>query len=562
MEGSDFGIAAPAKGSVSLARRERSADNQETKPMPTSDDEMNRATDREKPTRSRGWLRFPLVRHLRSARNWIALGVLAPVGMLVVSAIMLLDLRRDAWEKAEQTSRNLLQVIERDIARNVEIIDLSLQAVADNIKAPGVAEISPALRQLVLFDRATTARDMGVMLVLDENGDSILDSGSVPARRVNNADRAYFQLHKARGDLGLHISPPLMSRLLGESVIVLSRRIDRPDGSFGGVVLASLKLSYFSTLFDRIGLGREGGINLYLRDGTRLMRYPAVQADIGANIGGAPTFQRFLAEDSGSFRGISVRDGVERYYAFTRVGDLPLILNVALGTHEIEAEWKAKAAVLGLAVLVLCGLTVLLSLLFGRELRRSATMQGALAKLARTDTLTGLANRRQFEEAFERSARASARTGRPLSLLVIDADHFKTYNDRFGHAVGDAVLQGLAEALTRSVRRPVDLVARVGGEEFAVLMPDTDREGGLQVAAAIHGATRTLTVPSAGIGPGSVTVSIGVAVATTGGSADLYRRADAALYEAKSGGRNRTRCAPDGSGAPPSHPRNLRLGAV
>ena len=360
MEGSDFGIAAPAKGSVSLARRERSADNQETKPMPTSDDEMNRATDREKPTRSRGWLRFPLVRHLRSARNWIALGVLAPVGMLVVSAIMLLDLRRDAWEKAEQTSRNLLQVIERDIARNVEIIDLSLQAVADNIKAPGVAEISPALRQLVLFDRATTARDMGVMLVLDENGDSILDSGSVPARRVNNADRAYFQLHKARGDLGLHISPPLMSRLLGESVIVLSRRIDRPDGSFGGVVLASLKLSYFSTLFDRIGLGREGGINLYLRDGTRLMRYPAVQADIGANIGGAPTFQRFLAEDSGSFRGISVRDGVERYYAFTRVGDLPLILNVALGTNEIEAEWKAKAAVLGLAVLVLCGLTVLL----------------------------------------------------------------------------------------------------------------------------------------------------------------------------------------------------------
>ena len=102
-------------------------------------------------------------------------------------------------------------------------------------------------------------------------------------------------------------------------------------------------------------------------------------------------------------------------------------------------------------------------------------MQGALAKLARTDTLTGLANRRQFEEAFERSARASARTGRPLSLLVIDADHFKTYNDRFGHAVGDAVLQGLAEVLMRSVRRPGDLVARVGGEEFAVLMPDSGR---------------------------------------------------------------------------------------
>lgn len=532
--------------------------------MPPSDDEKNRAKDGGVPpeSRSRRRLRLPLARHLRSARNWIALGVLAPVGMLVLSAIMLLDLRRDAWEKAEQTSKNLLQVIERDIARNIEIIDLSLQAVVDNIKAPGVAEISPALRQLVLFDRATTARDMGVMLVLDENGDSILDSNAVPARRVNNADRGYFQLHQANADLGLHISPPLKSRLLGETVLVLSRRIDRPDGSFGGVVLASLKLSYFSTLFDRIGLGREGGINLYLRDGTRLMRYPAVEADIGANIAGAPTFQRFLTEHSGSFRGLSVRDGVERYYAFTQVGDRPLILNVALGTHEIEAEWQAKAAVLGLAVLVLCGLTVLLSLLFGRELRRSATMQAELAKLARTDSLTGLANRRQFEEAFEREARASARTGRPLALLVIDADHFKTFNDRFGHAVGDAVLRGLADTLMRSVRRPGDLAARIGGEEFAVLMPGTDREGAGRVAAAIHDTTRTLMLPSAGIGPGSVTVSIGLAVSSAGGAADLFRRADAALYEAKSGGRNQTRSASDGASVPPPDRQSPRLAAI
>jgi hypothetical protein len=117
-----------------------------------------------------------LARRLRSARTWIALGVLAPVGMLVVSGLMLLDLRQDAWDKADQTSRNLLQVIERDIARNVEIIDLTLRAVVDNLKAPGVAEASPELRQLVLFDRATTARDMGAMFVLDENGDSVFES--------------------------------------------------------------------------------------------------------------------------------------------------------------------------------------------------------------------------------------------------------------------------------------------------------------------------------------------------------------------------------------------------
>ena len=513
-------------------------------PMPTSDGDQSRSNGRRPQLIRR--LRSDVRRFICSAPTWIDLSVLAPIGMVVLSAIMLLDLRRDAWDKAERTSRNLLQVIERDIARNVEIIDLSLQAAVSNLKSPGLAEIDPTLRQLVLFDRATTARDMGVMLILNENGDSIIDSNAVPARPLNNADRGYFRLHKAQADLGLHISPPVTSRLLGVPVIVLSRRIDKPDGSFGGVVQASLRLSYFSNLVDQIALGQEGGINLYLADGTRLMRYPAVPSDFGANLAETSTFKRYLAERSGSFTGVSARDGIERYSTFTQVGTLPLILSVSLGTREIVAEWQAKATVIGLAVLFLCGLTVSLSLLFSRELGRRATMQAELAKLARTDNLTGLANRRHFEEAFEQALRASARTGRPLSLLVIDADHFKTYNDRFGHAVGDAVLRGLAEALRLSVRRPSDLAARIGGEEFAILLPETDREGALQTATAIHRATAALTLPSAGIEPGCVTVSIGLAVSSAGGAAaDLYRRADAALYDAKSGGRNQTRCAPD-----------------
>ncbi len=115
-----------------------------------------------------------LSRPLEYSRAWVALGVLAPIGVLIVSASMLLDLRRDAWDKAEQTSRNLMQVIERDIARNVEIIDLSLRAVVDNLRAPETGEASPKARQMILFDRAASARDLGVMLVLDGNGDSSL----------------------------------------------------------------------------------------------------------------------------------------------------------------------------------------------------------------------------------------------------------------------------------------------------------------------------------------------------------------------------------------------------
>ncbi|WP_375275272.1 GGDEF domain-containing protein, partial [Methylorubrum thiocyanatum] len=172
-----------------------------------------------------------------------------------------------------------------------------------------------------------------------------------------------------------------------------------------------------------------------------------------------------------------------------------------------------------------------------------------------TDLLTGLPNRRRFEEAFEQAAKASRRADRPLALLVIDADHFKRYNDRHGHVVGDAVLKSLAKSLTESLRRPNDLAARVGGEEFAVLLPDTDRAGAARIAEAIHAAVADLAVPAAGIGPGSITVSIGLAVsAGDRETEDLYRRADAALYEAKESGRNRTCCAPGAAEEAPDRP--------
>ncbi|NEU12754.1 GGDEF domain-containing protein [Methylobacterium sp. BTF04] len=486
-----------------------------------------------------------LYRRLNSAHTWIVLSVLAPIGMVVVSSLMLLDLRQDAWEKADQTSKNLLQVLERDIARTVELYDLSLRGAVDSLHAPGVAQLSPELRQLVIFDRASTARDLGVMIILDERGDIAADLDAVPPRKGNYVDRDYFRVHRTRGDLGLFIGQPLISRLTGERMLPFSRRINKTDGTFGGVVLGSVKLSYFTHLFSQISLGRAGAINLYLRDGTRVMRQPYVESDIGKNIADAPTFERFVRENSGTFVGTSVRDGIERHYNFTRVGDLPLVLNVALSVDEIEADWRLKALVIGGIVLLLCGLTITLSLLFSRELRRRTAMQAEFAKLSKTDGLTGLPNRRAFEAGF---AEASGYHGRPLSLLIVDADHFKHFNDSHGHQIGDDVLKGLAQCLSASVHRPQDLVCRVGGEEFTLLLPDTDQAGALRIAEKVHAEVSTLAIGSVGIGAGAVTVSIGLASVTSTQErdtslTDLYRRADAALYEAKEGGRNQTRCA-------------------
>ena len=500
-----------------------------------------------------------LIRTLRSANTWIILGILAPIGMLLVSGLMLLELRRDAWTKVELNASNLLQLLERDIARNIEIIDLTLQGLVGNLKEPRIAGLDPEIRQLLLFDRLTSARDMGIIVVLDEHGAITIDSGSLPPRQATYADRDYFKLHQSRADLGLQISRPLSSRLTGAATIMLSRRIDKPDGSFGGVVVASLRLSYFRQLFRDIGLGHLGLINLYKTDGTRIMRYPYDEALIGKSSAETPNFKRYIREGEGTFVSPTFSDGIVRHHTFGRIGALPLVLSIALSADAVEAEWREKALVISCIVLVLCGLTIGLSLLFGRELRRRSETQAELARLSDTDALTGLANRRRFEAAFDEAWKDAGGMGETLSLLVVDADHFKRFNDRYGHAVGDAVLVGLGMRLAASVHRPEDVVFRVGGEEFVVLLRDTDAAGALQVARRIHEEVAELTVASASLAAGSVTVSIGLASAApalpeAGTASDLYRRADGALYEAKAGGRNQTRCAaePPGRRAAPT----------
>lgn len=164
----------------------------------------------------------------------------------------------------------------------------------------------------------------------------------------------------------------------------------------------------------------------------------------------------------------------------------------------------------------------------------------ALALLAETDPLTGIANRRRFFRSAEHEALRAKRHGTPWSVLWIDLDHFKAINDTFGHDTGDAVLRTVADRLRRHLR-DVDLVARVGGEEFAVLLPATDTQGAAVVAQRLRASIENEPAPTGS----PVTCSLGVAEAARGEAlANVCRRADAALYEAKQAGRNRVVVAP------------------
>lgn len=165
-----------------------------------------------------------------------------------------------------------------------------------------------------------------------------------------------------------------------------------------------------------------------------------------------------------------------------------------------------------------------------------------LALLSRTDNLTRLANKRHLDETLEREWMRSQRNGEPLAVLMLDVDHFKLYNDTYGHLAGDACLRQLAETIHHSVREQCDFTARFGGEEFCVVMPDTDLATAREIAERIRAAVEALQLPHAGSARGHVTVSIGVASSAQSQASceeDLVGNADKALYEAKRRGRNR-----------------------
>ena len=180
---------------------------------------------------------------------------------------------------------------------------------------------------------------------------------------------------------------------------------------------------------------------------------------------------------------------------------------------------------------------------FAEKTRELDVIRDSLTKSeerARTDTLTGLANRRALDE-FLRKAQTTADWGEPLSVLLLDIDHFKTFNDNFGHGVGDQVLRLMAKVLREKVRED-DLPARYGGEELIAVLPDADLATCAEIAERIRRAVADAKITRRSTGevlPG-ITVSIGVAQYRAGETiADLVERCDRALYLAKGGGRNR-----------------------
>lgn len=483
---------------------------------------------------------------IRSERVLVMASSLVVIAILSIVTFLLIREHAAAQQEATRAATNIVQLIDADVLRNAELYDLSLQGLVMAAKREDLKDVSPAIRHLALFDRATAAPYKGDILLLDKHGDVIADSASITPRIGNYADREYFQSHIQDPNPGMMISRPFRSRShRQEWRISFSYRLNDERGEFMGVAEAAMRLNYFNQLFKSLNIGHGGTVNLVSRDGIVLAQEPPLADDmIGKDFSKRPNFVRILREGNGSFTSISSVDQTQRLYTFSQVGSLPLIVVVALSSQEVFASWQRTALLVSGATGALCIGLLWLTWLLRRELRRRYRAERELAQLASVDSLTGLANRRTLDETLQQEWLRAQRSGQPLSVLMIDADHFKAFNDRHGHQRGDDALRALAQLIGKHVRRPADLAARYGGEEFSVVLPETTTAGAFTMAQHIREAVEQLPPVTEGEAP--MTVSIGIATWVNGPYGELQQllfAADKALYQAKASGRNRVVCA-------------------
>jgi len=468
-----------------------------------------------------------------SAKLLIVSSVVTVIGFSAICANVMLNMRRGEEVSARQSLENLASSIDADISRNIEVYDLSLRAVASNMVMPEIKDVSKPIRHLILFDHAATARHFGAIEVFDATGKLTVDASTLDPLPENRAEEEYFTVHRDNPDAGLFISRPILHR--GAYAIVLSRRITGPDGSFQGVVAGSLRFTYFHELFGRLQLGEGDTICVLRADRTIIMRRPFDLDVIGKKLGDMPRGKQPTMGTGSTFSGVGPVDDVARLYV-RGASTSPLTVIVGKPVNDVFALWYTEAIRIGAIMTALIAFVLAVTLFLARDIRRRADAEDKLEELATTDALTGLKNRRKFDEAIDSEWRRARRHKTPLSLLMIDADHFKTYNDTYGHQAGDQVLVGIAICISDSVKRAGDCAVRYGGEEFAVLLPGTASADAMMIAETIRRKVQGWSDE-----PEISTVSVGIASVTPQAGtdwADFVNAADKALYAAKAAGRN------------------------
>lgn len=293
---------------------------------------------------------------LRVPPGWmIGASILVAVASLSFGVAVLLELRKSEWARVLQADASNVSAIAADIARDIELYDLSLRAVADDLAIPEVKQMDPQTRQAILFEPNATAKQLGGILVINESGHAVANSHDLRPRFNDYSHREYFRVPRDNPNVGLFIGRPFITNS-GKYVIPLSRRLSHHDGSFAGVVVGIIKLGYFEELFSRLSLGPDGSIGIYRTDGILISRFPLRDRDIGFNVGRSA--QMFQKQTGNQYVTTAIIDGVKRLYSSRQIGEFPLVVALGTSIDRIYAPWRKQAWVIGIVGLLLALATI------------------------------------------------------------------------------------------------------------------------------------------------------------------------------------------------------------
>jgi diguanylate cyclase (GGDEF)-like protein len=460
--------------------------------------------------------------------SWtVAFAVCLSAAVMGIETWQMWHVREANLRSAKFVTASLAESIAQQVETTLKTADTVVATLVQRAEVDGVDPDSLQRLYGVMTSLAAALPAIHEMGLTDKDGNAIVKSLVARPVGLNYRERDYFRYLASHDTRDVFIGSPVRSKIDGSLNITVSRRFNARDGSFAGVVVTSVSMDFFRKLFESIQSKSMNSISLVGDDGMVLAASPEAFGDGG--------FAALAASPPDALEYLPPEGGVRRVGSYNRLSRYPMIAVVAEDSALILAQWHAQLRVHAAIVL---GILAIIGVLAYRvdQANRATRMQ------ALRDGLTGLANRRCFNETIEREFGRAKRHWQPLSLIMMDIDLFKSFNDRFGHPAGDACLGAVGAAVQRVLGRSCDLVARYGGEEIAILLPETDVGGAINVLGHMQDSIRSLAIPHEDSPHGIVTVSAGVAVWTPGGriatAASLIEAADAALYAAKALGRN------------------------